>query len=197
MHWCIHTPIWLNTYKPKWLNTYKPKWLHTYKPIWLHTYKPIWLYTYIPSSATITLLHYFTYTIGLSSLDKFMHASLPPFRGFISLSFFDPHTLSLSPFSISLTLWLQHSRMCCNLSLSLFLAISLTRIDQCPSTCRKWTNEEKNLFFVKSKVTTTKEFWNVKIARIIFASVIALTTLVLDWLDQILLSSYCQLVINK
>ena len=118
MHWCIHTPIWLNTYKPKWLNTYKPKWLHTYKPIWLHTYKPIWLYTYIPSSATITLLHYFTYTIGLSSLDKFMHASLPPFRGFISLSFFDPHTLSLSPFSISLTLWLQ-PRICCNLSLFL------------------------------------------------------------------------------
>ena len=179
------------------IQTYMIEYIQTYMIAYLYDCIPIWLHTYKPSSATITLLHYFTYTIGLSSLDKFMHASLPPFRGFISLSFFDPHTLSLSPFSISLTLWLQHSRMCCNLSLSLFLAISLTRIDQCPSTCRKWTNEEKNLFFVKSKVTTTKEFWNVKIARIIFASVIALTTLVLDWLDQILLSSYCQLVINK
>ena len=118
MHWCIHTPIWLNTYKPKWL--------HTYKPIWLHTYKPIWLYTYIPSSATITLLHYFTYTIGLSSLDKFMHASLPPFRGFISLSLFlwSTHSFPLPFLNLShfVTATFAHVLQSLSLSLSRYLS---------------------------------------------------------------------------
>ena len=168
--------------------------IQTYMIAYIQTYMIVYIHTFICHYHSFTLFYLYNWTIFPRQIYACLTAPIPRF--YLSLSLSLIHTLFPSPLSQSLSLC-DCNRAFVVISLSFFLAISLTRIDQCPSTCQKWTNEEKNLFFVKSKVTTTKEFWNVKIAWIIFASVIALTTLVLDWLDQILLSSYCQLVINK
>ena len=132
MHWCIHTPIWLNTYKPKWLHTYKPIWLNTYKPIWLHTYMIAYLQTFICHYHSFTLFYLYNWTIFPRQIYACLTAPIPRF--YLSLFLWSTHSfplpfLNLSHFVTATAHLLQSLSLSFSLSLSQELISALPRAE--------------------------------------------------------------------